>query len=429
MKKLSNNLSQTLYSFAGQISFLLSNFILFLYLARNYDQEVFGHWAIFITTVSILDGIRQGFVQNGLSRLIIRYPDQPEIRSTALLLNYSIVLATSLFLMGLAQFSGSVISGLYLLGYKVLIVLATLQYLNSVYQANRQFKKYFISNLLYLISFSLALALFLTWAGQPELNQLINLMFISIVPSFIYALTQGQIKLMRPARATLSELFHFGKYSSGTNLLSLLFQRVDLLMISYFLDPTAVAIFHFANKIINYTELPLQALSQVIYPRIAASYLQNEGTQLNKTYGNSILWLLAFIIPMSMAVIIFNKTIIYLMGSEEYLAASTIIILLSVATLFKPWGRVFGLTLDAIGKPKMNFYMLAFSLVVNVLFNWMLIPSFGINGAALATSTSIILTIIIGQLNIKRTLAFNPVQEVMSSFKNVYQLNIAKKWN
>jgi len=423
------NLGNTVYSFAGQISFLLSNFILFLYLAKNYDQTVFGHWALFITTVSILDGLRQGFVQNGLARLIIKNPDNLEVRSTGLLLNYSIVILTSSFLLVLSLFTNEDMAILYAQGYKVLLVLATIQYLNSVQQAQHQFKRYFLINLVYLISFAAILCIQVLAYGKPELTTIINLMLLSIIPVVIMIWIRKEFQLVKPERETFKELVHFGKYSSGTNLLSLLFQRTDLLMTSYFLDPTAVAIFHFANKIINYAELPLQALSQVIYPRIAASHLQNNGTELNKTYGSSILWLLAFIIPMTMAVIIFNGTIIKLIGSESYASASTVIVTLCMASFFKPWGRVFGLTLDAVGKPKINFYMLAFSLVVNVLMNWILIPLYGVNGAALATSSSVIITIIIGQLNIRRTLAINPMQEVIGSLKSMYQLKLEKKWN
>lgn len=426
---LKRDISQTVYSFAGQISFLLSNFILFLYLAKNYDQAVFGNWALFITTVSILDGLRQGFVQNGLARLIIKNPDNLEIRSTGLLLNYTIVVITSLFLLALSLFASTAISILYLQGYKVLLVLATIQYLNSVQQAQHRFKGYFLTNLVYLVSFTTALGVQILAFGKPELITIINLMLISIIPVVIAAIIKKEFRLTKPKKDTFKELIHFGKYSSGTNLLSLLFQRTDLLMISYFLDPTAVAIFHFANKIINYAELPLQALSQVIYPRITASHLRNNGTELNKTYGSSILWLLAFIIPMTMTVIIFNETIINLIGSESYTSASTVIITLCTASFFKPWGRVFGLTLDAVGKPKINFYMLAFSLIVNLIMNWILIPIYGVNGAALATSSSVIITIIIGQLNIRRILAINPMQEVIGSLKSMYQLKLEKKWN
>ncbi|HEY9118059.1 MAG TPA: polysaccharide biosynthesis C-terminal domain-containing protein, partial [Roseivirga sp.] len=305
----------------------------------------------------------------------------------------------------------------------------TIQYQNSIYQAQHQFKRYFITNLIYVISFITALGIQILGYGQPDLITIINLMLLSIIPTVLVSIIRGEFRILKPNKSTFIELMHFGKYASGTNLLSLLFQRVDLLMINYFLDPTAVAIFHFANKIITYSELPLQALSQVIYPRIATSHLKNNGIELNKTYGSSILQILVFIIPMSMGVIIFHNTIINLIGSESYESASTVIIILCIASFFKPWGRVFGLTLDAVGKPKVNFYMLTFSLLVNVLMNWLLIPMYGINGAAIATSSSVIITIIIGQLNIRKTLNIHPINEVINSLKSFYPDKLSKSWN
>ena len=75
-----------------------------------------------------------------------------------------------------------------------------------------------------------------------------------------------------------------------------------------------------------------------------------------------------------------------------------------LACLVKPLGRVFGLTLDAIGQPQVNFQMLMISLVINVSMNLILIPVYGVMGAAIATSSSILITVSIGQLHLRKIL-------------------------
>ena len=52
------------------------------------------------------------------------------------------------------------------------------------------------------------------------------------------------------------------------------------------------------------------------------------------------------------------------------------------------WGRVFGNDLAARGRPGINAWIAAMNLLVNVVANLILIPDYGLYGAAIATSLS-----------------------------------------
>ena len=54
-------------------------------------------------------------------------------------------------------------------------------------------------------------------------------------------------------------------------------------MLAFFSGPVTVALFHFATKLVGYTDLPLNACSQVIYPELAASYRKNNANDLKST--------------------------------------------------------------------------------------------------------------------------------------------------
>jgi len=424
----SKSFTNTAFSFGGQIAFLLSNFILFIYMAKVYDQATFGTWALFITTVSICDGFRQGFVQNGLSRLLIQSGFEKTVVNTGAALNFGLMTILSLLLLTYGLISNNELSVLYANGYKVLWALGTLQFSNTLNQAEERFKRYFTFNIIYLISFVILLLGYIYLYNQPSLSMLINLICLASIPHSIL-LFATKLNRSLPSKKVFTQLFSFGKYASGTNLLSLLFQRVDILMIGYFLGPSAVAIFHFATKIMNYAELPLQALSQVIYPKISASSHQNSGTDLKKTYGQSVLSLFAFVLPIALVLIFFNHTIIQILGNESFQEASVIIILLSIASVFKPWGRVFGLTLDAVGKPRVNFLMLLLSLGINVVLNLTLIPTYGVIGGAIATASAIVITILIGQLKLNKELSLHPVHTVVEAAKMVFKNKNISSWN
>ncbi|MFT6873272.1 MAG: lipopolysaccharide exporter [Roseivirga sp.] len=421
----------TAWAMGGQLSFLLANFLLFILLVNEFSKETFGIWALYITVISIIDSIRQGLVQNGLTRLIINDPKNRSIKSAGTLINYTVILLSSLLLLIVPQLLSGNIELNFLLkhAWKTLLVLGTIQLIATFCQAKSDFKTYFKVNVLYLIGFAGLLFYMRSQSVDLSLIQLVNCQVYALIVPVIYYLIASKPKWKLPLISDLKRLFSFGKYVSGTNLLSMIFHKADILMIAYFLDPTAVALFHFASKIMNYAELPLQALSQVIYPRISASYQSNTAGDLNKEYGMSVLRLLVFVIPICIVLIMLNKEIIYLLSSGDYTESSQLIIILSIGMMLKPVGRVLGLTLDAIGKPDVNFRMLLISVALNLCMNLILIPQFGLSGAAIATTLSIIITILIGQLSLIRHTAIKPIRDITNSIKQNFNSLKLMSWN
>ena len=276
LKKLrhSSFAKHTIWAFGGQISFLLANFLLFVILVNQVSKEVYGTWALYITFISIADSFRQGMVQNGLARLMAAQPDNHGLKVTGTALNYGIISILGLVLAFIPSYFTKDLALIEILhhGWKGLLVLGTMMVIGTFCQSKQRFKTYFFVNLIYLITF----VAILLWARAVlqviSLVQIINFQLISLLPSALYYLTQTKIHWAKPQKSNLIQLLNFGKYASGTNLLSMLFHKADIIMIAFFLDPVAVALYHFATKIMNYAELPLHALSQVIYPRITASY-------------------------------------------------------------------------------------------------------------------------------------------------------------
>jgi O-antigen/teichoic acid export membrane protein len=183
---------------------------------------------------------------------------------------------------------------------------------------------------------------------------------------------------------------------------------MDIMMIGYYLNPAAVAVYNVATRITNYMEVPMSGLSQAVYPRIAMANNTGSRTAVADLYEKSIGLLLAILLPMGLGVWLLADWVVLLVAGKAYLAAAPLLQILVLAVMMKPWGRLFGITLDAIGRPRLNFALLALSLVANVVLNALLIPRWGLHGAAAATSASIGLLVVSGQVLMASIL---PVQQ------------------
>ena len=91
---------------------------------------------------------------------------------------------------------------------------------------------------------------------------------------------------------------------------------------------------------------------------------QKEGLiEVSKLYEKSVALLFLISMPIAIFVFLFAEPIIIILAGQEYLEATIVLKPLVLAGLIKPWGRLFGITLDAIGQPVLNFKMLIVSLL------------------------------------------------------------------
>ena len=109
-------------------------------------------------------------------------------------------------------------------GYKSLLALGSLQFINMLSIARKEFRSYFVQNLLYLVSMGIGIsALLLT--GNLGFIEVINLQLLAVLPTAVYYLMRQGVSWVLPSKKHIKSLLSFGKYAAGTNLLSMLFSQ------------------------------------------------------------------------------------------------------------------------------------------------------------------------------------------------------------
>jgi O-antigen/teichoic acid export membrane protein len=436
--KVSQYISQSTLSISSQATLLVSNFIVFLLLVKTSPIEQFSSWAMFVTIVSIVDTIRQGFLHHAFIRSYLNpnCDQQATVRNFAWV-NYGFVTFFSIII---SVFSNHIEAFFELPGLRDLLInyvfmafgLASLQFLNTWFVAQKAFFNQLVFSVLFTVT--LLSYLFVLWmtSSLTPLNYIYGQFGIGLVIFFYIAIRSNVLK-STPSYKWFREVLAYGQYTSGTSLLSLIFHKSDILLIGYFLDPFSVSIFHFASKIVNYCEIPLNGFSQVLFPKFSTCSKQN----LWKLYLLSGFGITLFMTPIVTITFLNADYIILILGNNEYMAATDVLYYLLMASLIKPWGRVFGITLDAIGKPHINFQMLLMSVIINISLNLILIPLYGIEGAAIATLSSICITIAIGQIRLSQYIdwQFNEIKlylklyltQLLNILKSNYYGNFIRK--
>ena len=387
---IKNKIIQNSWSLAAQVFQWGFSFAGFILLIKLLDKESLGVWIIYMGIVTLMETFKNGLIQNAF----LYYSKQKEIDSlrlstAGLAVMLGIGAAVWLILSMVSPLIEIVLNAqqLSLLIYSSIIYLSISAFtktydINSISQLD--FKLLCLSKFLYGSSFFVSIIILSYTPGI----QLIYLPFVQAASALINLVVlhaYKPLKLVQPGRIEIKTLMSYGKYSAGTNMISILVNKSDIFILSAFLGPAAVAIYNVASRLINIMEIPLTSLSLYYFP-IITKYYQNNNTSKAKSHMlQANITSIAFIIPMVLGVIALGKWVIYLVAGQEYISSYPVLVLLSLFIAVKSIGRFNGITLDAIGQPRYNFYILIFSLIVNTFLNIALVSKYGIYGVAIAT--------------------------------------------
>lgn len=380
---------------AARFLTLLTGFGSFLVLVRMYDQHDFGVWALFLTLSTIMEMARNGLVRASFIRFYAA--GEPDSRAAVFgnswwlsfwfsLFSYGILLALSPFIsahLDYPDFTWIFIS--YGLSNFLLIPLTQIQFYQ---QANMDFRSVMLSTFVRQFFFLATILLLLGYDIHVKLSTLVLLQGIGIglAAGVAFLLTRGKMDIdLRFRKDSLARLFHFGKYVLGTNISSMVFKGIDQMMLTFMISPQASAIYSVAIRVSNLIEYPATSISEVVYPRGIKKLKEHGDGYISEVYSEALGLSLAVIVPLILATIVMSDFIIPIIAGPEYAYSSDVLKLTMLFGFVTPFNRQFGMALDAIGKPHVNFRILLMAVVVNFISNYAFIQAFGLIGAAYGT--------------------------------------------
>ena len=182
----------------------------------------------------------------------------------------------------------------------------------------------------------------------------------------------------------MRDALRYGYKAHLSNLLTFLIYRIDLFLVNFFSGPAAAGVYFVAVRMTELLWMPSQAISTVLIPRLSElSHDEDKRRGLTPLIARFALWL-TFAGALVIAALAYPLTKI-LFGAEFTAAVSAILFLLPGIVL-GAGGRVLANDAAARGMVGINMVSAAVIVVVNALGNIALIPSYGIDGAAAATS-------------------------------------------
>jgi O-antigen/teichoic acid export membrane protein len=188
--------------------------------------------------------------------------------------------------------------------------------------------------------------------------------------------------------AHIQKSFRYGRKVYLSSLFSTLIKRIDLLMVSYFLGYKEAGIYAISIGLINLLFIFPEVIGMIAFPKMVSMDSWTEKV----VFVNKVVMLVsAIMLTTSFLVLIFGQWIITLMYGDEFQQAAEPliwylpgVIVLSIEVMYR---RI----LTSIDYPPLIVYSWCIVFIVNFILNIYFIPSFGISGAAAASSLSYVL--------------------------------------
>lgn len=418
-------LKSGIYSLLQNASTLIFGFGGFYFLVRILDKNQFGSWSLFVTVTTILEVARGGFVKYGFVKFSggADKEDQKKIFTASLFLNSLFALSASIILFFLGSYLAHIwktpeLRQMFIIYSVTSLVLIPFFQLEYLQQSLMDFKRIFFAY--FVRSGFLFFAILFGYLGFYKIDLMLlvilNLTGAALASLSFYLIIRKPI-LFSPTIdwPMVRKLVDFGKYVLGTNLGASLYGAVDQFILGSLVSTASVAVYSVSSRITNLVNTPSVALSVIVFPQ-SVKVIHTEGRAgVKALYEKSVAVILGIVLPGVIMVVFFSTFIVTKIAGVEYLDAVPILQISIFVSCFLPFGHQFGVTLDAIGFPHVNFYFTISLCVINLTLDYFLISSYGIVGAALGTLTTTILGFISMQLLLRRMIGV----EIVSIFKNL----------
>ena len=162
---------------------------------------------------------------------------------------------------------------------------------------------------------------------------------------------------------------------------------MDIYMLGYFFDNTTVGLYHPSARTAGLLRMILVAFMGIFTPMLADLFGKKDQSGMVHLYQLVVRWIMTVAIPLFLLIIVFPKKVMLLFG-PQYQESHMILAILTTAVLIQSFIGPGGPTLTMTGFPKINFMNSIAVLIVNLVFNIILIPAYAGFGAAIATLIS-----------------------------------------
>ncbi len=192
------------------------------------------------------------------------------------------------------------------------------------------------------------------------------------------------------------------------SVMVIIFGFADSVILGIFRSAAEVGIYAAAQRMALLTTFSLIAVNSIAAPKFAALYKAGDLHTIERIAQMSNVFMLLLASPLLLAFFLLPERIMAIFG-RDFVVGRNVLVILSIGQLFNVITGSVGCVLLMTAYEKVMKWINVSAASSNIVLGWILIPNFGIIGAALASSTSLILLNLLALLSVFKLLTISTV--------------------
>jgi O-antigen/teichoic acid export membrane protein len=225
----------------------------------------------------------------------------------------------------------------------------------------------------------------------PELSALLAI--ASPMPSN-YGLSKNQrvgsrSELRRMANANARSFWKFTIPRAIADLASIMVQRIDIVLVAIIKGPSAAAVYTVATRFLVAGQFGSVAISMATQPRLTELFALRDRRGANVVYQATTAWLVLLTWPLYLLSVVYGPAVLSIFG-KSYSAGDTVMVILGLAMLLATASGMVDVVLITSGRSSWSLFNGLIRVGLNVGLDVLLIPKYGIVGAAIGWAAAIV---------------------------------------
>ena len=415
-------------AFIYRIATMAVSYGLMIFISRKFGDEGMGVYNLSLALMGILVLFGCAGLDTSVVRFVSQYNSKGDVKAVAsfykIMMKISVPMAVllSVALFALAPYIAIELykDAMLVLPFKIVAVILPMVILFTInVEFLRGLKKIHISEyfrnlnqqLINLIGLAIA-SFFIVHYYDPlvyfGLGGFISLLFTFyfVRKWFRASANAGASGASTSAAINLRSVLWVSAPMAITSFTQLLNGKIDTLMLGVYRDIGLVGIFGVAFKLSVITNFVIGALKTITMPKISELFWQNDMNELDKViqYTNRVVFVFSLVV--CVVLLLFPEFILALVNPEFTLGATTLRIF-AITQLLNAGSGMVAAFLNMTGNQTFFTKLIIAATALNFILNMLLIPKYGMEGAALGTLVSVIGWNITGVIYIKRKYNIN----------------------
>lgn len=190
-------------------------------------------------------------------------------------------------------------------------------------------------------------------------------------------------------KTNVREIFSYSYPLVFSNMIGFALGWMDTAFLGYFKSSLEVGFYNAALPTAMLISMPFSALSTLALPSMS-ELMERDEDQVEGTLKTITRWTFYITFPAFTLMALFSEDVLHILFGREYIRAANALIILSFGYLFSSAVGPLDSLIKSLSETKVLLKNSVANLALNFILNILLIPKYGIIGAAIATTSSLV---------------------------------------